>query len=86
MPVVELSSLLIHEVPVGVVNGVNTSFSVSAAVMTDTDVVTVNGQELIRNTGYTISGTTITFLTGYIPQPASGEIPADKIYIRGFKA
>lgn len=62
-----------NETPSGTIDGVNATF-VLAQVPTPTSSVllTKNGQILYNSVGYTLSGATITFQTGYIPQPASG--------------
>jgi hypothetical protein len=54
------------EVPAGTINGVNANFVVSRAFTVI--AVYLNGLKLKNTVGYTISGTTITFLTGYIPE------------------
>jgi hypothetical protein len=52
----------IHTYPTGTKNGVNTVFTLAAAI-TDGDLVTHNGQVLEPAVDYTVSGVTLTFLT-----------------------
>ena len=57
------------EVPGGLVNGANTTFVLSAAPNPVASLILVrNGVVLRRNIDYGLSGSTVTFLAGAIPQ------------------
>jgi hypothetical protein len=60
----------IGETPSGTVNGTNTTFVLSHSPVVGTVAAYVDGVRMNAGTGndYTISGTTLTFLTGAIPQ------------------
>lgn len=64
------SNFVTREVPTGSVNGSNASFALANTPTTGSEEVYVNG--VLQNAGggndYTISGATITFQTGAIPQ------------------
>lgn len=64
------SNFVTREVPTGTVNGSNATFTLANTPTASTEEVHVNG--VLQNAGagndYTISGATITFLTGAIPQ------------------
>ena len=68
--VVLASNFVVRETPTGTVNSVNATFTLAATPITGTEHVFVNG--VLQNPGatndYTISGATITFLSGAIPQ------------------
>lgn len=59
-----------REIPTGTINGVNTSFALAFTPVAGSEEVFVNG--ILQNVGaandYTISGATITFTSGAIPQ------------------
>ena len=61
---------VVRESPTGTINGVNTSFVLAFTPLAGQEQVYVNG--ILQNSGagndYTISGGTITFLSGAIPQ------------------
>lgn len=61
---------VVREIPTGTVNGSNATFTLAATPVSGSEHVFVNG--VLQNVGagndYTISGATITFLTGAIPQ------------------
>jgi hypothetical protein len=65
-----VANYVVRESPTGTINGVNTGFTLAATPVTGTEQVYVNG--ILQNSGagndYTISGATITFLAGAIPQ------------------
>jgi hypothetical protein len=65
-----VANYVVREAPTGAINGVNTSFVLAATPVAGTEQVYVNG--ILQNSGagndYTISGGTITFLSGAIPQ------------------
>jgi hypothetical protein len=68
--VMTAANFIIEEVPTGTVDGTNPTFTLANTPLTGSQRVFVNG---IRNKAgagndYTISGSTITFLTGAIPQ------------------
>jgi hypothetical protein len=57
------------EVPAGIINGSNTTFSLSAAPNPSVSLLLAkNGVVLEPGVNFTLSGTTITFLMGSIPQ------------------
>ena len=64
------TSMITREVPTGTVNGTNATFTLANTPTAGSEEVYVNG--VLQNSGagndYTISGATITFLTGSIPQ------------------
>jgi hypothetical protein len=64
------SNFITREIPSGTINGANATFTLANTPTTGTEEVFVNG--ILQNVGagndYTISGATITFLTGAIPQ------------------
>jgi hypothetical protein len=58
------------EVPVGAINGVNTSFTLSQTPNPAASVTVYrNGLRLIPNSDYSISGTSITFTANLVPHP-----------------
>lgn len=61
---------VVRETPTGTVNGTNATFTLANTPVSGSEHVFVNG--ILQNVGagndYTISGATITFLTGAIPQ------------------
>jgi hypothetical protein len=61
---------VVGETPTGTVDGVNAAFTLANTPVAGTVQVYVNGVRMKSAAGndYTISGTTITFLTGAIPQ------------------
>ena len=67
---VRLSKVVTRETPSGTVNGSNDTFTLAATPVSGTESVFVNGilQDSGAGNDYTISGLTITFLTGAIPQ------------------
>jgi len=72
--VVAIANYIVRSTPGGAVNGTNDTFTLATTPVSNTEMVFVNG--VLQNQGsgndYTISGTTITFLSGAIPQ--SGDI------------
>jgi hypothetical protein len=64
------SNFVFGETPSGTVDGTNTNFTLANTPTAGTVVVFVNGVRMNAGAGndYTISGTTITFLSGAIPQ------------------
>jgi hypothetical protein len=57
------------EVPAGTINGTNAVFTLSFTPLANSQVLFRNGQALFIAAGdYTLSGTTITFQSGQIPQ------------------
>lgn len=64
------SNFVTREVPTGTINGTNPTFTLANTPTASTEEVFVNG--VLQNVGagndYTISGATITFQTGAIPQ------------------
>lgn len=65
-----------NETPSGLVNGVNTTFTLANTPATNSLVLTIARQPQILGTDYTISGNTITYLS----PPASGLTPHNAIY------
>lgn len=58
-----------NETPVGTIDGSNAIFTIAAVPSpTSSLILTKNGQILYNTIGYTLSGSTITFNTIYIPQ------------------
>lgn len=68
--VVTTSDVVVGETPSGTINGTNDTFTIANSPVTGTVAVYLNGQRTISGAGndYTISGTTITFEAGQIPQ------------------
>jgi len=60
------NTILQKEVPAGTINGVNATFTLSA--IPTSLILIVNGLVLTEGVDYTLSGSTITFLAGAIPQ------------------
>jgi phage-related tail fiber protein len=65
-----VANYVVRESPTGTINGTNAAFTLAATPVAGTEQVYVNG--ILQNSGagndYTISGATITFLAGAIPQ------------------
>lgn len=65
-----VANYVVRESPTGTINGVNATFNLAATPIAGTEEIYVNG--ILQNSGagndYTISGATITFLSGAIPQ------------------
>jgi hypothetical protein len=65
-----VANYVVREAPTGIPNGVLTTFTLSATPIAGKEEVYVNG--ILQNSGggndYTITGNTITFLAGAIPQ------------------
>lgn len=53
----------IQEIPVGAIDGVNTNFTISHAPILETQNLYLNGIFQTEVSDYTLSGTTITFIT-----------------------
>lgn len=70
-----------NETPAGTIDGVNTTFVLANVPNPSSSVLlTKNGQILYEATGYVLVGQTITFQTGYTPQPASsGDLVGDQL-------
>lgn len=70
-----------NETPTGTIDGANATFNIAQVPSpTSSLLLTKNGQILYSGTGYTINGQTVTFQTGYIPQPASqGDAVGDQL-------
>jgi hypothetical protein len=60
--------MAILETPSGTVNGTNPTFTAANSITTPGEQLFVDRVLQIKNTDYTISGSTITFLSGAIPQ------------------
>jgi hypothetical protein len=75
-------------VPIGTIDGTNRTFTLSNEGVALTSLPIVGtvvawlNTPVIFGSGFTISGITITY--GIAPQPSSGSIPADQIYVQGF--
>jgi hypothetical protein len=65
---------IVGETPTGTIDGVNAAFTLANTPTAGTVGVFVNGMRMKSGAGndYTISGTTVTFLTGAIP--TSGDV------------
>lgn len=64
------------ETPAGTIDGTNPIFTLAQVPNPSSSVLLVkNGQVLFVGTGYVLSGQTITFQTGYIPNPPTGGDP-----------
>lgn len=64
---------IFNETPAGTIDGTNVTFTLAQVPNPITALLLMrNGVVLFQGIGYTISGQTITFQTGYIPQPPSG--------------
>ena len=72
--VVLAANYVVRESPTGTIDGTNATFTLAATPLAGKEEVYVNG--ILQNSGtgndYTISGATITFLSGAIPQ--SGDV------------
>lgn len=64
--VIEASNCMVHDVPSGTINGVNATFTVTQTYAVY--LLFVNGLEQKLTVDYNISGSTITFIAGAIPQ------------------
>lgn len=65
-----------NETPSGTIDGVNTTFTLAQVPNPSSSVLLMkNGQCLFEGVGYTLSGQTITFQTGYIPEPPTSGDP-----------
>lgn len=61
------------ETPAGTIDGVNASFTLAAVPNpTSSVILTKNGQILYNGVGYTLNGASITYQSGYIPNPSAG--------------
>lgn len=56
------------EIPSGTVNGVNATFTLTATPLSGSLLLQVNGQVQLPTTAYALSGSTITFQAGFIPE------------------
>lgn len=67
---VQSSRFIIREVPTGLVNGNNGTFTIINIPLAGKEEIYVNGflQDVGTGNDYTISGNTVTFLTGAIPE------------------
>lgn len=77
-----LKKFIVDETPTGTVNGSNTAFTLSQTPFDSGDAVQVylNGVKRDKTTDWTISGTTITFVTA----PALGQsIRVNYMMLRG---
>ena len=64
--VIEESVGMVHDVPSGTINGVNATFTVTQSY--SVFILFVNGLEQKLTVDYNMSGSTITFVAGAIPQ------------------
>ena len=73
-------NFFVQETPSGTVNGVNDTFTLThTPVFNSMHMLHVNGLLLSQGVHYTLSGNTITFLSGFIPATASHLL---SVYIR----
>lgn len=70
------SAVYYNETPTGLVNGINTTFTLAHTPALNSLVLTIARQPQILGVDYTISGNTITYLSA----PASGLTPHNAIY------
>jgi hypothetical protein len=68
--VITAPNFVVGEIPTGTINGVNAVFTLANTPLAGKEIVHVNGirQQVGAGNDYTISGATITFLSGAIPQ------------------
>lgn len=64
--------LIDDETPAGTLDGVNAAFTLAQTPVTGSLKLWVNGVRQVAGTHYTLSGNTITFLAGYLPE--SGDL------------
>ena len=58
------------EIPGGPINGINAAFTLANSPNPPSSLqLYKNGQKLTAGTGFTLVGSTITYASGYIPQP-----------------
>jgi len=61
-------STWVHEVPTGTVNGTNGTFTLSQNPVPDSSLMLlVDGVEMTQATHYTLTNTTVVFVTAYVP-------------------
>ena len=66
------------EVPSGAIDGTNATFTLSKTpAPAASHRLYKNGIRLIQGVAYSITGDTITYASGFLPQPATSDYPAD---------
>jgi len=87
VPIIAASNTVTREIPSGIINGINDTFTLANTPITGTEHVYVNGilQDEGSGNDYTISGNTIIFEPGAIPQPAGINPSDDKIRVSYIK-
>ena len=56
-----ISKFIFNEIPSGIIDGINSIFNTNFLLVSDTEVVFINGQKQKKPDDYNISGQTITF-------------------------
>ena len=56
-----INKFVFNEIPLGIIDGVNSIFNTNFLLVPDTEVVFINGQKQKKPDDYNISGQTITF-------------------------
>ena len=76
---IDIAGYVVGELPTGLINGVNSSFTLAQTPIADTERVVINGIDLERggSNDYTISGDTITFNT---PPDSGDKIIVDYVH------
>lgn len=69
-------TLVSNETPLGTIDGINATFTLAQVPNPSSSLLLMkNGQVLFAGTGFTLNGQTVTFSSGYIPQPPSSSDP-----------
>lgn len=56
-----LSKFVFNEIPIGIIDGINSIFNTNFLLIPDSEVVFINGQKQKKPDDYNIAGQTITF-------------------------
>ena len=56
-----INKFVFNEIPLGIIDGINSIFNTNFLLVPDTEVVFINGQKQKKPDDYNISGQTITF-------------------------
>jgi hypothetical protein len=67
----QVGRFVVNETPTGTVNGTNDAFSLAFTPAAGSVQLVLSGFQLLEGTHFSVSGTTVTYLSGY--QPISGE-------------
>lgn len=57
---VKIDNLIINEIPIGLINGINSIFQTLNPLLPDSEEVYVNGQKQFKPNDYNISGQNVT--------------------------